>query len=194
MLPSSTILQQKQSFRNKARHIAAAYYPNNRQICSQAMFNRLKTLDVFCSHLPLFCFVGTEMEPDTLLILRDALSSGRTVAVPRCLGAGQMEARIIHTLDELHAGRFGIPEPPSNAPLLPREQIGFAVVPCLCCGLDGSRLGHGGGYYDRYLANASFPWAVLCPAALLYEQIPTDTFDLKAPVLITETRTIRSLS
>lgn len=194
MLPSSTILQQKQSFRNKARHIAAAYYPDNRQICSQAMFNRLKTLDVFYSHLPLFCFVGTEMEPDTLLILRDALSSGRTVAVPRCLGAGLMEARIIHTLDELHAGRFGIPEPPSNAPLLPREQIGFAVVPCLCCGLDGSRLGHGGGYYDRYLANASFPCAVLCPEALLYEQIPTDTFDLKAPVLITETRTIRSLS
>ena len=62
MLPSSTILQQKQSFRNKARHIAAAYYPNNRQICSQAMFNRLKTLDVFYSHLPLFCFVGTEMD------------------------------------------------------------------------------------------------------------------------------------
>ena len=188
---NSLISQQKRFLRDRARQIATTYYPANRTACSRAMFDRLRALDSYRTRAPLFCFVGTGVEPDTLLLLHETLAFGRTVAVPLCLGAGRMEARVIRALDELRIGRYGIPEPPSDAPLLPRDQIGFAVVPCLCCGLNGGRLGHGGGYYDRYLAGAPFPWTVLCPEILLLEKIPTDTFDLKAPLLVTEARTIQ---
>ncbi|MHA6510984.1 5-formyltetrahydrofolate cyclo-ligase [Tessaracoccus sp. Z1128] len=52
------------------------------------------------------------------------------------------------------AGWGGIPHP--NGPALPPEVLAEArliVVPCLAVGRDGSRLGTGGGWYDRALTH-----------------------------------------
>ena len=182
------IRQQKQFFRKKARAVARQFYSDHRERCSSALHLQLETLSEYHRPGPLFCFVGTAFEPDTSSILQDALRAGRPVAVPRCTGPGSMEARLIRDLGDLKEGFYGIPEPPADAPLLPRDQIAFAVVPCLCCDQTGIRLGHGGGYYDRYLASAAFPWAVLCPEALLVGTLPCDAFDLRAPALVTDRR------
>ena len=60
------------------------------------------------------------------------------------------------------------------------------LVPALCCDVRGVRLGHGGGYYDRYLADAAFPWAVVCPQALLAAAVPADPWDVIAPIVATD--------
>lgn len=186
-MPDPVLLEQKRALRRAVRAAAAGFYPQHGAAYSRRLFRRLVSLPEYQTCRTLFCFVGTGCEADTLPLIRHALQSGRRVAVPLCTGPGRMEARLVPDLSALASrGAYGIPEPAADAPLLDKEAIDFAVVPCLCCDREGRRLGHGGGYYDRYLADAAFPWAVVCPQALLAAAVPADPWDVIAPIVATD--------
>jgi 5-formyltetrahydrofolate cyclo-ligase len=65
-----------------------------------------------------------------------------------------MEA-VIYNGGSLPSGRYGIPSP-SDATVVSPESIDLIIVPGLAFDFSGSRIGRGGGYYDRFLAR--------CPA------------------------------
>jgi len=52
---------------------------------------------------------------------------------------------------ELH--RFGFCQPVADSPVVPLTEIAVVLVPGLAFDMTGNRLGHGAGYYDRFLAN-----------------------------------------
>ena len=131
-----------------------------------------------------FIYVSVDGEPDTRRIIRDALNSGKRVAVPKTLGRGHMKALLIDSLDALETGRFGIPEPPGS--LAPMNNIDVAVIPCLACDRSGNRIGHGGGYYDRFLSESHCFSVCLCPSGRIYDTIPADERDVKPDVILTE--------
>ena len=66
------------------------------------------------------------------------------------------------------------------------------LVPALCCDRRGVRLGHGGGYYDRYLAGHSVYTACLCRERLLMEKVPADWNDFAVACVITERGIIKT--
>lgn len=137
-----------------------------------------KTVMVFC---------GVGREPDTLPLIRTLLERGQQVALPVCLPKRQMEARIITDENQLIAGRFGIPEPDEDCPAVPAGEIGAVLVPCLMCDREGYRLGHGGGYYDRWLANYRGFTACVCPADhLLEDPLPREDFDRPVDLVLTD--------
>ena len=111
-------------------------------------------------------FYGVGREPDTRPVIRALLERGKRVALPKCLPGRRMQARAVSGLDKLTPGPFCIPEPGEDCPVVDREEIDLILVPNLCCDKQGHRLGHGGGYYDRYLAGYSGRTVALCPAAL----------------------------
>ena len=134
-----------------------------------------------------FCFVGTGGEPDTRRILRDALEAGKRVGVPLCISDGIMEVRQITDLDrDLRSGYFGILEPLPGQPRIDAKDIDFAVLPCVTCDHQGNRLGHGKGYYDRFLQGTDFPTCMICFEALVSEGIPMDAYDQRADSVITD--------
>jgi 5-formyltetrahydrofolate cyclo-ligase len=139
-----------------------------------------------------FIYVSIGREPRTRGLILSALADGKTVAVPRCLSNGEMEARVISSLDGLQPGPFGIPEPTASAPLLLPDAFDLIVAPCIAADRQGYRLGHGGGYYDRYLANIQCPSACLCRACLLQPELPYDAFDRPVEFVITEDGCLRS--
>lgn len=132
--------------------------------------------------LLLFCGVGRE--PDTAGVIDALLSAGKTVALPKCLPGRQMEARAITDREQLVPGAYGIPEPEDACPVIPKEALDVILVPNLCCDRAGYRLGHGGGYYDRYLAGYAGFTVALCPEARLQERVPRDSFDLPVNLVI----------
>lgn len=110
-----------------------------------------------------FCYVSTEKEIDTFSILQDILQSGKHLGVPKCTGKGIMNVYEIHSLQELYPGAYGILEPKEDPErLIQPEAIDFAFIPCISCDRSGRRLGHGGGYYDRYLEKTHCVKAALC--------------------------------
>ncbi|KAB7731895.1 5-formyltetrahydrofolate cyclo-ligase [Rudanella paleaurantiibacter] len=52
----------------------------------------------------------------------------------------------------LTENRWGIPEPVRNAQAVPSELFDLVFVPLLAFDGRGHRVGYGGGYYDRFLA------------------------------------------
>lgn len=134
-----------------------------------------------------FCYVSTGKEMDTFSVLQDILQSGKRLGVPKCMEKGIMNVYEIHSLQELHPGAYGILEPKEDPErLIQPGEIDFALIPCISCDRSGRRLGHGGGYYDRYLEKTRCVKALLCREELLVDEIPVEEHDLRMDLVISE--------
>lgn len=152
----------------------------------RGIVENLLALEGWKRALSLFVYVSGNREPDTKAIILRALLEGKVVAVPRCLDGGIMEARIITSPNELRPGRFGILEPDGNGVVLHPRYIDLVVAPCIAADRQGYRLGYGGGYYDRYLAQVRCTTVCLCRKRLLRESLPHDALDRPVDLVITE--------
>lgn len=131
-------------------------------------------------------FYGVGKEPDTRELITELLRRGKTVALPRCLPARRMEARAVTGPGDLRPGAYDIPEPVEVCPVIGRDKIDLILTPNLCCDRLGYRLGHGAGYYDRYLTGYTGITVALCPEERLQEELPRDEFDLPVELVLTE--------
>jgi len=158
----------------------------------QKIAEQLTGLAEFKQAETIFCFVSMNAEINTYPILTQVLQSGKRLAVPRCQNGGRMEAYETGSLEQLKPGFYGILEPPGDCREVSREEIDFAIVPCLTCDLNGRRLGYGGGFYDRYMAKRDYPAAVICRERMLCGQIPVEDFDAVMDLVVTEAKVIRT--
>lgn len=133
----------------------------------------------------LFVYVSMPGEPPTERILRCALADGKEVYVPKCVGKEMLAVRI-RRLDSLHPGSYGIPEPEDSAETKTASELDLILVPCVSASEDGRRLGHGGGYYDRFLARERGSAVCLCFRRMLCEDIPVEETDVRIPRVITD--------
>lgn len=178
---------EKAALRRACKARIAALEPAYCAAADAAIARRLWAQPFWREARTVFCYVGAAGEIDTRPILRAALAQGKLLAVPLCVAPGVMEARRIQTLDALRPGRYGLPEPPSDAPRLAPEALQLCLLPCLSAAPDGARLGYGGGYYDRFLPLAVRAHTVaLCRAALLAGALPCEAHDLRAQAVLTE--------
>ncbi len=133
-----------------------------------------------------FAYYSVEREVDTQSIIDRVLKDGKVLALPRCEDNRSMSFRLVVSRDELKAGAFGIMEPSEKAPELVPAADDIIIVPALCCDEEGNRLGHGAGYYDRYLEKHGGITVCLCRKKLLEKEIPTEKTDIKVSKVLTE--------
>jgi 5-formyltetrahydrofolate cyclo-ligase len=104
-------------------------------------------------------YAGVGEELDTAPLLRELLAAGVELYLPRIRGRTLAAARV-EALEDLVPGAFGIPEPPEGAP--EAETFDVVLVPGVAFTRRGDRVGRGGGYYDRFLAESprGLRWAL----------------------------------
>lgn len=155
---------------------------------NQGILSRFLMYPVFQQVDSIFTYVSTEEEPDTSTILETAWQMGKLVAVPRCLpgGNGQMEAVPVTSWEDLVPGRYGILEPKVELPAIDAYKLALGVIPCVSADRFGHRLGHGAGYYDRFLAGQSMYKYCLCFEAMLSDEVPTEETDITMDRIFTE--------
>ncbi|MBR1584642.1 MAG: 5-formyltetrahydrofolate cyclo-ligase [Clostridia bacterium] len=141
--------------------------------------------DLYRQAHSLFIYVSVGKEPDTRRLIRHALQAGKTVYVPKCLPGHTLQAVAIDSLNCLTPGALGIPEPPAGERDFPAAGIDLAIVPCVAASLNGGRLGHGAGYYDRFLAAHPLPTLCLCHAQLLLPDLPMTPQDVPMDYIAT---------
>ena len=139
----------------------------------------------------LFIYLSTTKEPETDRIIDHALRSDKKVFVPKCLAGNRMKAVQIHSADEYRLNRFNIREPVCSDETEESESLDLIVVPCVSANDHGARIGHGGGYYDRFLAQTNAMKLCLCYDALLSAEVPQTPHDVPMDYLITESKTVR---
>ncbi len=176
----------KSDFRNKAKKITASLPESYTEKANESIRRKVITSDEFKKSSVIFIYVNTLSEPETKSIILQALKDNKTVCVPKCVSKNRMIPVEIKSLDELHPGKYGIYEPSGdNAPYC-KDSIDLAVVPCVAADCTGKRLGHGAGYYDRFLENTDIYTMCLCFRKLIFENIPTEKTDITIDRIITD--------
>lgn len=131
-------------------------------------------------------YAARDFEVDTAMIIRAALANHKTVALPVCMPDGSLTFRRVRSLGELVPGRYGILTPPDGAEQVSATADTLCVCPCLCCDMQGHRLGFGGGYYDRFLADFAGTSAALCYGDGLIPAFDTAPYDVPVDVIVTD--------
>ena len=152
---------------------------------NSGIFENFIGLPEFENAKTIFAYISEKREPDTVRIIRKALDMGKTVALPISFNNGRMEPRIIKSLDELVIGKYGIPAPKDDSPLLKDEDIDLIIVPAVTFNRQGFRLGRGGGYYDRFLKKST-AFSVGLGRERLIREIPLQPHDMSVICLVTE--------
>lgn len=87
----------------------------------------------------------------------------------------------------MQPGPLGILQPPRDHWLAP-ETLDMLLVPGVGFDLSGRRLGYGGGFYDRYLANFRGITLGLAYDLQILNQLPAEAHDQLLQMLLTESR------
>ncbi len=96
-------------------------------------------------------YLSLPHEFDTGLFIRQAQADGKRIVIPKTYPHGCM-IFVDYNPNDLELTAFGIWEPRSGQ-VVEKTHIDLIHVPGVAFNKGGYRIGYGGGYYDRYLAD-----------------------------------------
>ncbi|SHI51246.1 5-formyltetrahydrofolate cyclo-ligase [Tessaracoccus bendigoensis DSM 12906] len=127
-------------------------------------------------------------EPGTHALIDALAASGWAVLLP--VLRRRVDWALFDSWAAMQPAWAGIEEP-TGARLGPDalDAADLILVPCLAIGRDGSRLGTGGGWYDRALPHrhSGAPVVALARAAEVLDTVPTLPHDIPVDAVVTET-------
>lgn len=163
---------------------------------SRSYLVRLSLDDALCQHIlsssyyleadMVFCYMPVQGEIDVLSVARDAMERGIPVCFPKTTPYGVMTFHKVKDLFELSLGAFGISEPSQDAPCMTPTSKTLILVPGLAFDRLGYRIGHGGGYYDRYLSTYSGVSMGISYEEDLQTKVPHGGHDIAVAYLATD--------
>ncbi len=157
---------------------------------SAAIVDRVRALPEVEAARVVHLFWPLPGEVDLRALAEVLAAEGRTVALPVVVGRSLMHRRF-DGASRLVAGAFGTRTPADDAHAVEPGTIDVVLVPGLAAGRDGSRLGYGGGFYDRFLAGTRALRVGVVPSAALVDTLPTEPHDARLDVVVTEAETVR---
>lgn len=177
----------KASGREEIRRRLAAWSGENRRVASEAIFQALTSRPEWAKAQVLGLYLSLPDEPETRDLIRRAWEQGKKVALPktdiqRGLTWWEVLPGPLPSLETLWE-----PLPGKHAAVRPEAIEGFCV-PGRSFDVRGTRLGRGGGHYDRALAQRSREaWVVgLFFGIQEMEALPREAHDMILPAVITE--------
>jgi len=132
--------------------------------------------------------ISKEFEWNTRPIIEQAWELGKTVCVPKSYP--KEKELVFYKLDsyeQLEPSYYQLLEPKiTETEQINKKQMDLLIVPGILFDKDGYRIGFGGGYYDRYLADYPNETVSLLARAQLIEDLPVHSFDINVNQMITE--------
>jgi len=155
---------------------------------SRAICERLMSLPEFVSAETVLFYAHARSEVQTLSAIERTINLGKRVATTYCDGDDLVPVQVLG-LNELEPGAFAVPEPLERLRGLAErrvelDEIDLVVVPGVAFDRGGGRLGHGKGFYDRFLGRAKQANLELLTVGLAYEcqfvdEVPSDQHDVR---------------
>lgn len=155
---------------------------------SAAICAHLKALSALKDAKIILSYMATPDEVDLTVFHAWAVERGKTLAFPVSYPGGRMDAYVPQNQSSWERGRYGILSPiPERSSLVEPGELDAVVLPCLGFDGQGRRLGHGGGYYDRYLPQCPRAARVLAAFEVQrLERVETGANDQSVHTLVTE--------
>lgn len=157
--------------------------------CSEDAINLLIRQPEFVNCTAVLLYVAFGHEVKTVGLLEHCLQKGKHVYAPRVAPKHRPEiCRITNPAADFEIGSLGILEPRKEIEAADASLPNFAVIPGLAFDLHGYRLGRGGGFYDRLLADPAFRAYTcgLCFERQVLNNLPREPHDQPVMALATE--------
>lgn len=186
-----TLSTQRQQIRQAIRQARRQLTPEQQKIAAeQAKLNALQHPKIAqAKNIALFLSFDGEINTQPLI---DALwQQNKQVYLPVLHPFSAHHLLFLHYRPDtqLIKNRFNIAEPPLDVrDVLPPEQLDVMLIPLVAFDNQGQRLGMGGGFYDRTLANwqqSGFYPIGLAHDCQQVEQLPVAYWDIPLPEIIT---------
>lgn len=158
---------------------------------SKKVCAKIQTLESYEEVEHLCIYMPINQEVDVTYLAEIAWEQGKKVWLPVTQGKKMKFVRYKKDM-VLNIGNYGIMEPDSEEILEAGENT-LIVMPGAVFSEKGDRIGYGGGYYDRYLAE--YPQCRTCAAAYdfqIVESLPAEQHDIRPEFIITEEKVICS--
>jgi 5-formyltetrahydrofolate cyclo-ligase len=190
---TSDLNEQKAALRKQIRAALQKNPPAARAVASGQVRAQLKEQAVWKNAESVLFFAPLPDEVDVWPLLEEALTTGKTAALPRFDPQGQnyVTCRVHDLRREIVAGQFGIREPGNGCGEIAPHSLDLILVPGVAFDLAGHRLGRGRGFYDRLLADAR---GIKCGMAFdeqIVEAIPVEPLDVRMDFILTPTRLVK---
>ena len=190
-MSTDTIRERKDALRKQAH--ANRNAQENKDDLSRRIVGAFMALPEYAQAATVMFYIDVRSEVRTRHDLELALQSGKTIVVPWCNEAGELEMFRLASMDELELGMYRILEPRTELRALPEKQVQAAeldliMVPGVGFDRRGARMGHGKGYYYKLLQHArpDTPLIALAFECQLFDEIPVADHDVFMDKIITE--------
>lgn len=184
-------MQTKKSLRQELKARLSAQLPEERAFKSLLIQRKLFGLDAFKKAGCVCFFVAMPFEVDTASMIDGALDLGKRVLVP-LTDLENKELNLYEIKDrrsDLRPGTMGILEPmPERTRKAAVAEVDCIVVPGLVFDSRHYRIGHGAGFYDRFLKTLApsvqkiglgFSFQVL-------PEVPVEPHDVRLDAVLTD--------
>ncbi|MGT2682664.1 5-formyltetrahydrofolate cyclo-ligase [Streptococcus porci] len=142
---------EKNQLRKEILDILKSQDRKMKSVYDKVLSERLVSLSMYQEAKTIALYLAFDFEFDTSLIIEQALTYGKRIVVPKTYPQGRM-IFVDYEPNGLEKTFFGLLEPQSDVEV-PKSEIDLIVVPGVVFDESGYRIGYGGGYYDRYLAD-----------------------------------------
>ena len=161
---------------------------------SREIFRKVEESSEYRRTDAVFVYMDVRHEVMTGEFIERALRDGKKVAVPKVDG-NRMNFLYISSTDDCRPGKMGIPEPFADAGTghdlqnADADETALMILPGVAFDSSCRRVGYGGGYYDRYLAEHRFhPTVAVAFDEQIFDRVPGDAHDICPQTIITPTR------
>ncbi len=181
------IAQQKKDLRQRARAVRSEAFARHGAAASERLAELGIGLTGSLAGVEMSAFLAIGEEIDPLPLMRRLWASGHAVGLPVMVGkARPLVFRQWHEGERLKEVQWGIREPEESARVIVPDVV---LVPLLAFDVRGYRLGYGGGFYDRSIAEirAAKPVTTIGLAydELEVDAVPHDEYDQRLDWVLT---------
>lgn len=142
--------------------------------------------DKFINASTIMIYSNYKNEVVTKGIIEDCFSMNKRVVLPKVIKeTHDILPCLVGGFGELISGVYGIFEP-DGSNIIERNEIELIIVPGVAFDRNGDRIGHGAGYYDRFLDGYTGIKAGICYNFQIVENAWPNEMDIKMDFLITE--------
>ena len=181
-------MAEKQSERERITARIKSLSAEEKEKASESICQRVVSLNELSKASTVMLFAPMEGEPNIWPLIYGFQRCGKTVLLPVLQEGGIVPAEY-HAGDRLASNRYGTLEPDIRFARLPGS-IDLIFVPGVAFDELGHRLGHGKGYYDRFLQSLACVKIGLCFQAQVDSILPYKQHDVPMDAICTEKKSI----